>query len=121
HNDQEWGWHMDEQVVLKHGGLGIASFTISVIVLVLIFALFAVAGLLRAANVPMGGAINTIVGLAVILLLFTGLIRVGLGIAGAIERKPKKSFPAWGMFTGTATIEMPAFVVMIGLKRASSL
>lgn len=112
---------MDEQVVLKHGGLGIASFTISVIVLILIFALIAVAAFMKTSNVPVRSAANAIVGLFFILLLFTDLIGIGLGIAGAIQKKSKKVFPVLGIVIGTGTIVMAGLLMMIGLQAAPRL
>jgi|SRR5215510_13132453 len=113
------GWHMDEQIVAKHGGLGIASFVISVVVLILVFVLFAIAGIMHSSNSQAMNAINTIVGLVFILLLFTGLIGIGLGVAGAVQKKSKKVFPVLGIVIGTGTFALSLILVVIGIQMAS--
>jgi len=113
------GWHVEEQVVVKHGGLGIASFVISVVVLILVFVLFAIAGIMKPSNPQTMSAINTIIGLVFILLLFMGLIGIGLGVAGAVQKKSKKVFPVLGIVIGTGTLVLSLILVVIGIQMAS--
>jgi hypothetical protein len=110
---------MDEQVVVKHGGFGIASFIISVVVLILVFALIAIAGIMKSSDPQMMSAIDTILGLIFILSSFIGLIGIGLGVAGAIQKKSKKVFPVLGIVIGTGTFVLYLILVVIGMQMAS--
>jgi cation transport ATPase len=106
---------MDEQPKLRHGGLGISSFVIAIIALIFIILLFGVAGAVRASgrSTP---AVDTVVGLAMLLAWVADLIGIGLGIAGALDKRSKKTFPILGLVIGLGTIILTGALVLIGLS-----
>ena len=106
---------MDDQTVLKHGGLGIASFVISVVILLLIVVLFGIAGVLKVSG-GMNPAIQIVVGFAIILMWLVDLVGIGLGIAGAIDKKSKKTFPVLGIIIGVGIAVISVAVVVIGIR-----
>jgi hypothetical protein len=101
--------------VRRHKGLGIASFIIVLFSLVLIFLLFAVAGVLKTQgrSTP---EVNMVVGITLFACLFLDLIGVGLGIAGLFDRGAKKAFPVLGIVIGGSVLLLTAALVLIGLK-----
>jgi hypothetical protein len=105
---------MDEQPRLRHGGLGISSFVISIIALIFIVMLFAVAGAVRASG-RSAPAVDTVVGLAMLLGWIADLIAIGLGIAGALDKRSKKTFPILGLVIGLGTILLTGALVAVGL------
>jgi len=106
---------MDEQALLRHRGLGIASFIIAMVVLLLIFLVFGVAGALRVSGVK-SPAIDVVIGLAAIALWLANLVGIGLGIAGLIDKTSKKTFPILGLVIGAGTLAISVGVVLIGIR-----
>ena len=106
---------MDEQALLRHRGLGIASFIIAMVVLLLIFLVFGVAGALRVSGVK-NPAIDVVIGLAAIALWLANLVGIGLGIAGLIDKTSKKTFPILGLVIGAGTLAISVGVVLIGIR-----
>lgn len=88
----------------KHSGPGISSFVISLASGILLFLLFAVAGIMETST---PGGINEnspaalIIGLCVIGLIGLAIIALGLGIAGLLQSNRKKLFAVLGtVFSG---------------------
>ena len=106
---------MDEQALLRHRGLGIASFIIAMVVLLLILLVFGVAGALRVSGVK-SPAIDVVIGLAAIALWLANLVGIGLGIAGLIDKTSKKTFPILGLVIGAGTLAISVGVVLIGIR-----
>ena len=77
---------------LRHKGLGIASFVIAIVVSVLALLLFAIAGALTSTG-KATPEINMVIGLFLVLVWFIDTVGVALGIAGAVDRTAKKTFP----------------------------
>ena len=99
---------MDEQLVRRHKGLGIASFVISLICVVLILLLFLVAGALTASG-KATNEVNMMIGFGLFFAWFVDVIGVALGIAGALDRSSKKVFPVLGLIFGLAIL-VPTFL-----------
>ena len=108
---------MEQPESRRHKGLGIASFVIALAVLVLIFLLFVVAGVMQNAGASTPTA-NAIVGSAIFFLWFLDLVAIGLGIAGAVDRGSKKTFPVLGIVIGCLTLVVSVALVLIGIHMA---
>ena len=80
---------------LKHSGLGIASFIVSIAAGVCIFFTFVIAGAIEATT---PGGMNEesvtaiIIGLLLVIFLFATLVSLGLGIGGLFQKERKKIF-----------------------------
>lgn len=105
----------------KHSGLGIASFTTSIVSSVLIIFLFTIAGAMEA-SAP--GGIDeespeaVFLGLSILTFLFTSLVALGLGIGGLADRERKKIFATLGAIFSAATITGTIFLMILGLVMA---
>lgn len=103
---------------LKHSGLGIASFIISLISAALIFILMAIAGVLEVST-PGGmseeSAGAVLIGLFLILFLIVCLVALGLGIGGLVQKERKKLFAILGTLFSGVTFVGTLFVLLIGL------
>jgi hypothetical protein len=108
---------MDEQLVRRHKGLGIASFIIALLCVVLILLLFGVAGALTASG-KATNEMNMMVGLGLFFAWTVDVIGIGLGIAGALDRGSKKVFPVLGLIFGVAILAISVALVLIGLSAA---
>jgi hypothetical protein len=98
----------------KHKALGISSFVVTLIVLVLSFLLFAIVGVLSRAH-KSTPEINTMIGIFLFLFWFVDLIGIGLGIAGAFDRASKKVFPILGIVIGLTVLLLSAGLILVGL------
>jgi hypothetical protein len=109
---------MDDQVALRHKGLGIASFVIAIVVLVLVFLLFLVAGVMKSSGAATPTA-NAVIGSLIFLLWLIDVVGVAIGIAGAMDRTAKKTFPVLGIVIGGAVLLLSIILIVIGLKFGS--
>lgn len=102
----------------KHSGLGIASFVLSIVSLVLIFGLLIVAGVLEATT-PGGMDEESVEAIVVGLLLFafigTALIATGLGIAGLCQKQRKKIFAILGTIFSLVTVVSTVSLISFGM------
>ena len=92
---------------LKHSGLGIAAFILSILSTLLIFALVTIAGVLEATT-P-GGIDETsleaiIVGMLIFAFIGLALVGLGLGIGGLVQKQRKKIFAILGTIFSSVTI-----------------
>ncbi|MBN8738302.1 MAG: hypothetical protein BGP24_03905 [Lysobacterales bacterium 69-70] len=102
----------------RHSGLGIASFILSLVAALCLFALFGVAGYLEIST-PGGVSEESplAVGIGLLLFLFLGLAFVALclGIAGLVEKRRRRILAGLGtLFSAFALISAIA-VMLIGL------
>lgn len=103
---------------LKHSGIGIASFVISIISGFVLFVLFGIAGFMEVST-PGGideesaGAI--IVGLFLIFFWGIAVVALGLGIAGLIQKRRKKIFAILGTVFAAATLLITLLAMALGL------
>jgi hypothetical protein len=85
-----------------------------VVVLLLIFMLFAIAGALTASHKATPEA-NTVVGVLIFFFWLVDLVGIGLGIAGVCDRASKKAFPVLGIVIGTGVLLLSGAIIVIGL------
>jgi hypothetical protein len=107
---------MESQSILRHKGLGIASFVIGLVVFFLIFLLFGIAGALKNAG---RSEFDSIVGLALFFFWFLDAVGIALGIAGVFDRTSKKTFPILGIAIGAVVLLLSGAAVLIGLSAAT--
>src|SRR5690606_21142498 len=101
---------------LKHSGMGIASFIISLVVGFAIFVAIIIAGVMETST-PGGLDENSpeamLLGLVLIALLFADVAALGLGVAGLFQRERRKVFAILGtIFAGTAVLGTIALIVI---------
>ncbi len=107
------------QPALKHSGLGVASFIISMLGGPGMFLMLVVAGVL-AASVP-GGKMDesspAAVGLGLVLIggIAFALVGVGLGIAGVAQKGRKKLFAVLGLVFNSLIVLGVAALMVIGM------
>ncbi len=110
-------WHVPP-IEKKHSGPGIASFVLSILVGLLIFGMFIVAGVLAASQ---GRALREdsmeaiAVGLAVIGLIFLDFVALALGIAGLCQSNRQKVFAALGTLFSFAIAAGTIGLIAVGM------
>ena len=98
---------------MKHSGLGVASFTLAMVVLVLTFIIVIVAGVMETsapAGMDEGSSTVIMLGFAIIGMLIANVVAFGLGIGGIFQQNRKKLYAVLGM-----TFAMLTFIGTIGL------
>ncbi len=102
---------------VRHSGLGIASFAISIGVGLMMFLLFAVAGVMEAST-PGGiddesvGAI--LIGLGLFALLALCLLGIGLGVAALFQQGRGKALPVLGVVIGGGVLLLTGLLLVLG-------
>ena len=101
---------------LKHSGLGIASFIVSICAGAVLFVLVAIAAVLASAS-PGGldakSASAIVLGLLMFLFLFVELVALGLGVAGLFQRGRNKVFAILGIaFSVTSVLTILGLMVI---------
>ena len=93
------GMQATESIEKKHSGYGVTSFIMSITIGILLFILFAVAGVV-AASTPGGMDKQSmqamVIGFGIIILLFCTVISTALGIVGLFQKERKKVFAILG-------------------------
>jgi len=105
---------MQELAVRRHGGLGVTSFVIGILAIVVDVAIFGIAGYLKQSG-QQTPTVNMIVGSCILLLLGVCLLGLGLGIAGAADRTSKKIFPVFGIIICTIVFLATGALVGVGI------
>ena len=103
---------------LKHSGYGIASFVISLVSGMTVFALFffsVVLGFINKGGPEQGSPITGVMGCVLILAGLGFLIGLALGISGAAERRRKKIFTVLGIVFNALGISAVAGLIAIGM------
>ena len=98
---------------MKHSGLGVASFTLAIVVLVLTFIIVIIAGVMETsapAGMDEGSPTVVMLGFAIIGMLIANVVAFGLGIGGVFQQDRKKLYAVLGM-----TFAMLTFIGTIGL------
>jgi len=102
---------------LKHSGLGIASFTISITCSLLLFVLFIVAGVMELST-PGGideeSAQAIILGMGIIFCVMGELVAMGLGIAAVCQNERKKIFGILGLSFSAAMALITLLIIVLG-------
>jgi hypothetical protein len=103
---------------LKHSGLGIASFILSIICGLLIFLLIGAAGVIEASQ-PGGmdeeSPQAVAIGLALFFFLFLALVAFGLGLGGLFQGNRKRIFAVLGMVFSAMILMGTIGIIAIGL------
>jgi hypothetical protein len=104
----------------RHGGLGIASFIIGVVLIFIDFGIFTIAAVLKATG-QQTQASNIVLGACILLLGCFCLLGIGLGIAGAADRTSKKAFPVLGIILCAGVFLITAGLVTIGIMKVKGI
>ncbi|MDR2081386.1 MAG: hypothetical protein LBP54_05815 [Campylobacteraceae bacterium] len=110
--------HEGKNAELKHSGLGIASFILSVINIVSIFVLFVIAGALNVSGEE-DEATDVIIGAFFLFFMLTTIISIGLGIAGLVVKDRKRMFAALGLIFSVVIFLLSIFLIIVGLYMIS--
>lgn len=112
------GTQAEESIKQKNSGFGIASFIMSIVVGVLLFVLFAIAGFISAST-PGGmdkeSAQAVIIGLSMLALLFCVFISMVLGIIGLFQKERKKLFAILGTVFSSLILMVGFAVIVLGV------
>lgn len=97
--------------------MGIASFTLSIVVGCLLMAVFVIAGILNGERVQHGQTYpgQAIVGLVAIFLWAVDIVALALGIAAVCQSGRKRLYGILGLVLSGATILGSAGLVVLGL------
>jgi hypothetical protein len=106
---------MNDAAVLRHNGLGIASFSVSCAVIFCFFVIVAIAGVLNTTGTATPAA-NSIVGFSIFLVALVDLVGLGLGIAALFDKTAKKVLPILGLTLGVGGLLIVGALIVIGLK-----
>jgi len=102
---------------MKHSGLGIASFAISIFVVIAMFGLFVVAGIMEAST-PGGMSEDStaavVIGLGIFAIGGLGLISFGLGVATLFQRERKKLFGILGGIFSLGILLLAVGAIILG-------
>ena len=105
-------------VPLKHSGIGIASFVISIFMGIFYFSVILIAGVVGAAN-PEGineeSVTAVVIGLLILAGLGVSLIGIGLGIAGVIQKEYKKILSVLGLVFNSLGVIGVIGLMIIGI------
>ena len=103
---------------MKHSGLGVASFIMSIVLGVSDFAIFIFAGIVEAGT-PGGmdeeSVVAILIGLFIIGSVFANVAGVALGIAGVVQRDRQKVFSILGVAFNAAIILGMIGLIIIGI------
>ena len=104
---------------MKHSGLGVASFSVALVVLILTFIIVVIAGVMEAST-PGGMDENSaavmMVGFGVIGMLLANVVAFGLGIGGIFQRDRKKLYAILGMTFSMLTFVGTVALILLGLS-----
>lgn len=109
---------IQNQVTLKHSGLGIASFIIgiaSTIILFICFGILACGDKIYPEMAIPNDVITVIIVVAVFFGFFTCFVGFGLAIAGLIIKGRKKLFPILGLTINSALFLVGLLILIIAI------
>lgn len=103
---------------MKHSGVGIASFIVSIIGSLLMFLLFVIAGAIQLST-PGGVDENSpaamVIGLMLFLLMFALLVALGLGIGALCQSDRKRLFGVLGTLFSAVSLLLTLILLAVGL------
>ena len=104
----------DGQELQVNKGIGIASFVISLVVLICIFLAFVVGGVVKnsGAATPL---FNTLLGSVTIFFWLLSGVGVALGIVGCMGKNAKKTLPVLGIVINAFVLVMSVLLMLVGL------
>ena len=107
---------LDTAPVLRHGALGIASFSVALQMVTVFFLDMAFASYARATGTATP-AVNGTIGLILLFAWLLGLIAIGLGIAGLRDKTAKRGFSIAGIVISGAAIALSLSMMILGLSQ----
>ena len=103
---------------MKHSGVGIASFIVSIVGSLLMFLLFVIAGAIQLST-PGGVDENSpaamVIGLMLFLLMFALLVALGLGIGALCQSDRKRLFGVLGTIFSAVSLLLTLILLAVGL------
>ena len=106
---------------LRHSGLGIASFAMSLLFGIGTFLVFVYAGI-KETSLPGGVAehsgVAMVIGLVMILMWILLLVGAVLGVAALLEKNRKKVFAVIGLLLNGGMLLLSAALVLVGMTMA---
>ena len=108
----------EELPPLKHSGLGMASFVISIAQSIGTFVIFVAAGITGAGAEKSGKNTEVafmVIGFLIIGAIFIHLVGLALGIAGAVQKQRKKLFAVLGLVFNALAVIFIALLMTIGI------
>ena len=109
---------MEEEVKLKHSGVGIASFIVSIIGILACFITIFIIMIIETNNpglISSGtSAEAAIMGLFIIVSIVFLIVSIVLGIVGVVSKNTKKVFAIIGLSASSICILFIAFLMIIG-------
>ena len=102
---------------LKHSGVGIAAFIISLLMGFITFIVVVIAGVLETSSpggIDQNSVAAAVVGLLIIGCILVQLVALGLGIAGLVQKNRKKLFAILGTVFSGMTLLGVVFLMLIG-------
>jgi hypothetical protein len=110
-------------MVQKHSGIGIASFVIGILVVIMLCITFAVAG--GSSGISSTGSsysnLMTGIGLLACGTIALALVGVGLGIGGIVQKNVKKVFGIIGLVLNALVLLGLCGIVALGIMASGSL
>jgi len=110
-------FNQQSQTPLRHSGIGIASFIISLVIFVFFILLFAGAGFIGVAasgQISETSPVIMMIGLLAIIGLVVCLIGIGLGIGGFFQKNRKRIFSILGLSFNALVFFGVVILIIIG-------
>ena len=105
---------------LRHSGLGVSSFVISLLMWIGFLVIFSTL-VYKEMSVPektdIKGDNKIALGFVVIGFAFTGLIAFGLGIGALFQKNTNKKFSVLGVIFSSIILLFFVFIIVLGLKK----
>jgi hypothetical protein len=106
----------DANEVMKHSGLGVASFVVSLIVgAIELITIISAAALEVQGQMTETSVSAVVIGMVILVGLFANLVGIGLGIASVAQNKAKKIFGILGLIFNGCLILLILGLMFIGM------
>lgn len=115
---------MVEEKKIRHSGLGITSFVLAIINLLIFIAALVIGGIISTQNLSSfdeTSPLAVVLGAIIILSFVLSLLGLGLGIAGVCSRNKKKIFAILGVIFNLVFIITVTVLFIFGISQQGSL
>ena len=101
---------------LPHSGMGVASFTLSMVAGLGLLVIFAIAGVAesRSGGLDEASPLATAIGLVLLLAALANMVALGMGIAGLVQAGRNRLFATLGTVFASATLLGSLVLVLLG-------
>ena len=101
---------------LPHSGMGVASFTLSMVAGLGLLVIFAIAGVAesRPGGLDEASPLATAIGLVLLLAALANMVALGLGIAGLVQAGRNRLFATLGTVFASATLLGSLVLALLG-------